>query len=172
MRLQLQSGRPAFLGIFLLWIAVALNAVTLDIGKWIPNLGAVFKIGVFAAVIVGAVLYTQEHGMANTISFRSMAPSWNSSAQYIPVIIYGMLGFELVSASSEEMSDPARGINRRSSFMGIFGTLTLIFYGFLSNSNADLFWSLFAFSAVIFLLPYIGMLFAFIKSRNVDIDVK
>jgi amino acid transporter len=56
--------------------------------------------------------------------------------------------------------------------MGIFGTVTLLLYGFLSSSNEDLFWSLFAFSAVIFLLPYIGMLFAFIRSRNVDIALK
>jgi amino acid transporter len=262
------------IGISLIWIAVGLNAVTLDVGKWIPNLGAIFKIGVFIAVIVGAVLYTQEHGMANTITFQSLAPNWNSSAQYIPTIIYGMLGFELVSASSEEMIDPARdvprsifisgfiiivlytaatasvlaalpsdgidlveglmntlnlffgggsfgqafvlvlgvaalytffsngvtwalGCNRAAAeaaqegelpgffgiehkelgtpvgaavAMGLFGTLTLVLYGFLSKSNEDLFWSLFAFSAVIFLLPYIGMLLAFIKSRNSDLD--
>ena len=261
-------------GILLIWIAVGLNAVTLDVGKWIPNLGAIFKIGVFIAIIVGAVLYTQEHGMANTISYQTMAPNWNSSAQYIPTIIYGMLGFELVSASSEEMIDPARdvprsifisgfiiivlytaatasmlaalpadgidlveglmntlnlffgggsfgqafvlilgiaalytffsngvtwalGCNRAAAeaaqegelpgffgiehkelgtpvgaaiAMGVFGTLTLVLYGFLSKSNEDLFWSLFAFSAVIFLLPYIGMLFAFIRSRNSDRD--
>jgi amino acid transporter len=54
--------------------------------------------------------------------------------------------------------------------MGLFGTLTLVLYAFLSKSNEDLFWSLFAFSAVIFLLPYIGMLFAFIRSRNSDRD--
>jgi len=263
-------------GISLLWLAVALNAVTLDIGKWIPNFGAIFKIGVFVAVIVGAVLYTREHGMANAISLQSMAPNWNSSAQYIPAIIYGMLGFELVSASSEEMIDPARdvprsifisgfiiivlytaataavlaalpaseidlveglmntlnlffddggngrlfvlflgiatlytffsngvtwalGCNRAAAeaaqegelpgffgiehkklgtpigaaiAMGVFGTLALMLYGFLSTSNEDLFWSLFAFSAVIFLLPYIGMLFAFIKSRNVDTEIR
>ena len=263
------------IGISLLWIAVALNAVTLDIGKWIPNLGAIFKIGVFVAIIVGAILHTQEYGMANTISFQTLAPSWNSSTQYIPVIIYGMLGFELVSASSEEMINPARDVPRSifiSGFiiivlytaataavlaalpaddidlveglmntlnlffddggfgqlfvlilgiatlytffsngvtwalgcnravaeaaqegelpkifgiehkklgtpvgaavaMGIFGTLSLLSYGFLSNSNEDLFWSLFAFSAVIFLLPYIGMLFAFIRSRTVDVDI-
>ena len=272
---DLTSQGQIAISIALLWSAVALNAVTLDIGKWIPNLGAIFKISVFVAVIVGAVLYTQEHGMANAITFQSMMPNWNSSAQYIPVIIYGMLGFELVSASSEEMIDPARdvprsifvsgfiiivlytaataamlaalpandidlveglmktlnlffddggfgqffvsilgiatlytffsngvtwslGCNRAAAeaaqegelpdffgiehktlgtpigaavAMGIFGTLTLLLYGFLSHSNADLFWSLFAFSAVIFLLPYIGMLCAFIKSRNVDIDI-
>ena len=54
--------------------------------------------------------------------------------------------------------------------MGIFGTVTLLLYGFMSQSNGDLFWSLFAFSAVIFLLPYIAMLFAYIRSRKSDTD--
>jgi amino acid transporter len=54
--------------------------------------------------------------------------------------------------------------------MGVFGTVVLLLYGFLSKSNEDLFWSLFAFSAVIFLLPYIGLLLAFIRSRSADKD--
>ncbi len=54
--------------------------------------------------------------------------------------------------------------------MGIACTITLLLYGFMSGSNEDLFWSLFAFSAVIFLLPYQGMLLAFVKMRIVDGD--
>ena len=262
------------IGIALLWVAVALNAVTLDIGKWIPNLGAILKMAVFAAVIGGAVHYAGQHGMENAITFESLRPDWSAGAQYIPAIIYGMLGFELVSASSDEMIDPARdvprsifisggiiivlytaatvavlaalpigdidlveglmdtlylffddggwgrvfvtalgiaalytffsngvtwalGCNRAAAeaaqegelpalfgiehkelgtpvgaavAMGVFGTVALLLYGFLSNTNEDLFWSLFAFSAVIFLLPYIGMLCAYIKSRRNDKD--
>jgi amino acid transporter len=262
------------IGTSLIWVTVGLNVVTLDVGKWIPNVGAVFKIVVFLAIIAGAIVYTQEHGMANALTLETLAPNWTSSAQYIPAIIYGMLGFELVSASSEEMIDPARdvprsiflsgliiivlymaatiavlaalpvaeidlveglvdtlrmffgqgsygnafvtvlgvaalytffsngvtwalGCNRAAAeaaqegelpalmgietknrgtplgaavAMGAFGTLTLLLYGLLSKSNGDLFWSLFAFSAVIFLLPYIGMLIAFIKSRRLDLD--
>lgn len=212
----------------------------------------------------------------SSITYESLKPSWSSGAQYIPAIVYGMLGFELVSASSEEMIDPARDVPRSifisgaiiivlytaatvavlaalptgdidlveglmdtlrlffddggvgSVFvtvlgvaalytffsngvtwalgcnravaeaaqegelpglfaieskkrgtpvgaaiaMGIFGTVALLLYGFLSSSNEDLFWSLFAFSAVIFLLPYIGLLFAYIESRRNDTERK
>jgi amino acid transporter len=52
--------------------------------------------------------------------------------------------------------------------MGIVSTFILLLYGFLSGSNEDLFWSLFAFSAVIFLLPYEGMFLAFIRMRLQD----
>jgi amino acid transporter len=54
--------------------------------------------------------------------------------------------------------------------MGVVSTIVLLMYGFMSGSNEDLFWSLFAFSAVIFLLPYEGMLLTFVKMRVVDAD--
>jgi amino acid transporter len=47
-------------------------------------------------------------------------------------------------------------------------TLILIVYGRIATSNEDLFWALFAFSAVIFLAPYIGMVLAFQRMRMID----
>ncbi len=271
---ELSLGWQIGLGVILTWVAVAVNVVTLDVGKWIPNLGAIIKVIIFVAVIVGALLYTQDHGMANPLTFETIKPDWGSSLQYIPAIIYGMLGFELVSASSDEMENPARDVPRAIFFSGaiiitlyLFGTiailaaipagdvnlveglidtfrlffgdstagraftlalgigalftffsngvtwalgcnraaaeaalegelppifaiehktygtpvgaavlmglvssLILVLYGFLAGSNEDLFWSLFAFSAVIFLLPYEGMFMAFIRTRVNDPD--
>ncbi len=271
---ELSLGWQIGIGIGLTWVAVGVNIVTLDVGKWIPNLGAIIKVIIFLAIIIGALLYTQDHGMANPLSFDSIKPDWGSSLQYIPAIIYGMLGFELVSASSDEMKDPAKDVPRAIFFsgaiiitlylfgtiailaaipagdvnlveglvdtftlffgespagrtftlilgvgalftffsngvtwalgcnraaaeaalegelpkvfaiehkrhgtpvgaaalMGLVSTLILLLYGFLAGSNEDLFWSLFAFSAVIFLLPYQGMFIAFIRTRINDPD--
>ena len=262
------------LGIVLTWIAVAVNVITLDVGKWVPNIGAILKVAIFIAIIIGAAMHIPGQGMANPLTMETLMPDWSGSAQYIPAIIYGMLGFELISAGSDEMKDPARdvpraifisgviiitlyilgtvavlaaipagdinlveglldtlslfygdsalgktlvialglgalfsffsngvtwslGCNRAAAeaasegelpkifaledakrgtpvgaavLMGIVSTLCLLLYGFLSGSNEDLFWSLFAFSAVIFLLPYQGMLLTFLKMRRVDAD--
>ena len=268
---ELSLGWQIGIGIVLTWLAVLVNVVTLDIGKWVPNLGAIFKVIIFLAIIVGAYLYVQQNGMANPLTLETLKPNWSDSLQYIPAIIYGMLGFELVSAGSEEMKDPARdvprsilisgiiiivlyllgtmavlaaipagdinlveglidtlrlffggsqagellvlvlgigalytffsngvtwalGCNRAAAeaategelprifalesrmgtpvgaavLMGAVSTVVLVLYGFLAGSNEDLFWSLFAFSAVIFLLPYQGMFLAFLKMRRVD----
>ena len=260
------------IAIVLTWVAVFVNIVTLNIGKWVPNMGAIFKIVIFITIIVGAIFHTMESGVANEFSFSEMMPSWNASTQFIPAIIYGMLGFELVSASSAEMKDPSRdvpraifisgliiivlytlataailiaipveeinlveglmdtlllffgssqlgimfayalgiaalytffsngvtwaiGCNRAAAeaaldgelpavfgietkhrgtpigasiAMGIVATLALVLFGFMSGSNEDLFWSLFAFSAVIFMIPYLGMILAFVKLRIHD----
>jgi amino acid transporter len=271
---DLSMGGQIAIGIVLTWLAVVVNIVTLDVGKWIPNLGAALKVLIFVAIIIGAGIYVQDHGMANPLTLETLKPDWGNSLQYIPAIIYGMLGFELVSAGSEEMKNPARdvprsilisgliilllylmgtmavlaaipagdinlveglidtlslffgdteagrifvlalgvgalftffsngvtwalGCNRAAAeaalegelpkifalehptlgtpigasvLMGLVSTLVLGLYGFMSGSNEDLFWSLFAFSAVIFLLPYQGMLLTFMRMRKVDAD--
>ena len=271
---ELGLGAQIAIGVALTWLAVWVNVVKLDVGKWVPNIGAILKLLIFIAIIAGAYSFTQQSGMANPLNWDSIRPDWNSGLQYIPAIIYGMLGFELVSASSEEMQDPARdvpkaifisgsiiltlyvlgtlavlaaipagdinlveglvdtfrlffgdsqlgrmlvivlgvgalftffsngvtwalGCNRAAAeagkegelprifayesptkgtpvgaavLMGIVSSTTLLLYGLLANSNEDLFWSLFAFSAVIFLLPYLGMMMAFVKLRIHDAD--
>ena len=271
---ELSLGWQIAIGVALTWLAVAVNVITLDVGKWIPNLGAILKVIIFLAIIAGAFNYIQYNGMANPLTLETLKPDWGNSLQYIPAIIYGMLGFELVSAGSEEMQDPARdvprsilisgviiivlyllgtiavlaaipagdinlveglidtlhlffggspagklfvlvlgigalytffsngvtwalGCNRAAAeaamegelprifaieskklgtpvgaavLMGVVSTIVLVLYGFLSGSNEDLFWSLFAFSAVIFLLPYEGMLMTFVKMRIIDAD--
>jgi amino acid transporter len=52
--------------------------------------------------------------------------------------------------------------------MGSISSAALLLYGFLAGSNEDLFWSLFAFSGVLFLLPYVGMVLAFLSMRRKD----
>ncbi|WP_019529295.1 APC family permease [Dasania marina] len=271
---ELSLNGQIMLGVALTWIAVGVNVMTLNIGKWVPNIGAVLKVIIFAIIIIGAFNYTQHQGMANPLTFDTLIPDLGSSLQYIPAIIYGMLGFELISASSDEMENPAKdvpraifmsagiiitlyilgtiavlaaipadeinlveglmdtlylflgdspigqaaalvlgvaalytffsngvtwslGCNRAAAeaaqdgelpkvfgivhptrgtpvgaaiLTGAVSTATLLLYGFISGSNEDLFWSLFAFSAVVFLLPYQGMLLSFVRMRKTDPD--
>ncbi|MFT7320560.1 APC family permease [Congregibacter sp.] len=262
------------LAIGITWLTVAANVVALRFGKWIPNIGAIVKFLLFFGVIAGAWRYVSMNEMANPLTLQSMTPSWGDGLQFIPAIIYGMLGFELVSAGSAEMRNPERDVPRailwsgliilalsvlgtlavlaaipaeeinlveglidtlRVSFAGMSGastlvlllglcflfgifsscaawsmganraaaeaalegelpswfgvemasngsplgaavltglvsTLALLGYGFMSGDNEDLFWSLFGFSSVLFMLPYVGMVLAFLRMRSIDGD--
>lgn len=51
---------------------------------------------------------------------------------------------------------------------GLVSTGVIIAYGVLARSAEDLFWSLFAFSSVIFLLPYLALFPAFLRLRHKD----
>ena len=52
--------------------------------------------------------------------------------------------------------------------MGIVSSGVLLGYGAIAGSNEDLFWSLFAASAVLFILPYIAVVGAFYRARQID----
>ena len=270
---ELSLAAQILMGTVLIWLMMLVNIIALDMGKWVPNLGALLKIIIFLAIIAGAVHYVGDHGMANPLTLASMTPDWGSSLNYIPAMVYGMLGFELVSASSRDMQDPARdvprstlisgavvislylmgtlavlaalpageinlveglvdtlalffgesqlgnslvvglgiaalftfystgvtwamGCNRAAAeaaqggelpaifgresqkgtpigaalLMGLVSTGVLLLYGFMAGSNEDLFWTLYRFSAVIFLLPYAVMSLAFWRLRQRDPD--
>ena len=260
------------ISIALVWLAVIVNCVALEAGKWVPNTGALFKMIVFGVIIIGGIGYGLTHGFANKFPVAELTPTWSDSLRYLPAIIYGMLGFELVSAGGAEVSNPKRdiptsillsgaviialyilgtvgvlavlpagdinlveglidvfyllfgtgpvgqtivmllglatlytffssgvtwalGCNRASAqaaaegqlpgffgilnkshgapvgsaiSMGVVCTLMLLVYGRIATSNEDLFWALFAFSAVIFLMPYVGMVLTFQRMRKID----
>jgi amino acid transporter len=264
------------LSIAITWVVILLTILSLRIGKWIPNIGAIIKLVAFAALIAGGLAFAVNDNVdvANDFSLRAFMPEWGASTQYISTIIYGMLGFELMSSAAEEMKNPTRdipravfwsalivfsmyvlgtfavlaavpvgeidlveglvdtfrvlfgdsqlgvaaamligtfvlftffsnsvtwsiGANRAAAeaaidhelpgFIGIshktYGTPTgaaitlgaamtiiLVVYGFLAGSNEDLFWKLFAASAVIYMLPYIGACLAFYRARVIDAD--
>lgn len=54
---------------------------------------------------------------------------------------------------------------------GIVGTAVIVIYAFFAGTAEDLFWSLFAFSSMVFLLPYLVQFPAFMKLRKVDPDI-
>jgi amino acid transporter len=264
------------LAIGVAWVVIFITILSLQIGKWIPNAGAIIKLLAFAALIVGGITFAtgDEVRLANDFSLSSFVPEWGASTQYISTIIYGMLGFELMSSAAEEMKNPTRDIPRAvfwsalivfsmyvlgtfavlaavpvndinlveglvDTFRVLFGdsqlgiaaatvigtfvlftffsnsvtwsiganraaaeaaidhelpslfaishktygtpmgaaiilgaamTLILVIYGLLAGSNEELFWKLFAASAVIYMLPYIGACLAFYRARRIDAD--
>ncbi|GLS89903.1 amino acid permease [Psychromonas marina] len=269
---EMSLSAQIVLGVVLIWVIVLVNTLALNVGKWIPNVGAAIKLVIFALLIFGGLSYGLENGIANEFTLATMIPSTENggwSLQYLPAVVYGMLGFELASASSAEMKNPKRdlpkavfssiavvvgayilattailvaqpagdvdvvdglmdtlgkffggsamgdafvvvlgvgalytffsngatwamGANRAAAeaaidkelpalfaletkhgtpvgaaiLLGIAASVLLIMYGVMAGNNEDLFWSLFAFSGVIFMLPYVAMCTAFIKIRE------
>ncbi|WP_427981663.1 APC family permease [Agarivorans sp.] len=53
---------------------------------------------------------------------------------------------------------------------GIVSTVVILIYGLMATNSDDLFWSMFAFSSCVFLMPYLLMFPAYLKLRLVDSD--
>ncbi|HJV40079.1 APC family permease [Caulobacter sp.] len=256
----------------LTWLTVGINIVALDVGKWVPNIGAVFKAVIMLAIGFGGIAYALRHGVANAFTLETLRPSWGASLAFLPVILYNFLGFELMSGAGEEMENPARdvpwaimrsgaliaffyvfatvgmllalpvkdvgliegltdtfrrlfgdapasqaivavlgamalytflanmvtwtmGANRSAAeaanrgdlpaifarlhpkyrtpasaavLCGTIATAVLFLYGLLAKSAEDFFWTTFAFSSVVFLLPYLLLFLSFLRLRKID----
>ncbi len=270
--LWLQIG----IGILMTWITVWIGTITLEAGKWVPNVGAFIKAAIMLVLGVGGIVYAARNGVANDLSFGALLPSWDAGLAFLPVIVYNFMGFELMSGAAEEMENPGRdilsailsaggliaffyilatcgillalpldqlglisgiidtlkailgetgiggavvtvlgigalytflanmvtwtmGANRTAAeaanegelpavfgrmhptnktpvgaylITGAVSTLVLVVYGLMAGSNEELFWTLFAFSSIIFLLPYLALFPAFLKLRRIDAGIK
>ncbi len=264
------------IGIVMTWVTVWVGTITLESGKWVPNIGAFIKAAIMLVLGVGGIIYAMRNGVANDLSFTAMMPSWDAGLAFLPVIVYNFMGFELMSGAAEEMENPGKdilsailtagafiaffyilatvgillalpldqlglvsgiidtlkailgdsgiggiavtvlgigalytflanmvtwsmGANRTAAeaanegelpavfgklhpvnktpvgaylITGVISTLVLVVYGFMAGSNEELFWSLFAFSSIIFLLPYLALFPAFLKLRRTDASIK
>ena len=94
------------------WLVVAVGSMKLDLGKWVNNTGALFKVLIILALGIGGIQVAATDGAANTITFSDALPSFSDAKTYLPVIIFMLLGFELLSSMSEEIKNPRKVIPR------------------------------------------------------------
>ena len=78
---------------------------------WILNGAAVIKM-LLAILIGGLGLYTAlTKGVANEFTLSSMLPSFNlNSLSFISVIIFNLLGFEVICTFASDMENPKKQI--------------------------------------------------------------
>jgi glutamate:GABA antiporter len=132
----LADDRTFLLVISLLYllVAVVLNIIGLNIGKWLQNAGGA---GTYAPlmILVGVALLIYFRGGAVThFTFANMMPRWNwDTVNFWSQIAFAFTGLELVSAMSEEVRDPRRtlpravfGAGAMIAFMYIVGTFAIL----------------------------------------------
>jgi glutamate:GABA antiporter len=97
----------------LLLVAVVLNIIGLNIGKWLQNAGGVGTyVPLVILVVIGAIVALR-HGSATHFTAHNMMPSWNwDTVNFWSQIAFAFTGLELVSAMSEEVRDPRRTLPR------------------------------------------------------------
>src|SRR5512137_844611 len=98
------------IGILMTWVTVWIGIITLEAGKWVPNVGAFLKVLIMLVIGVGGILFATRNGVANDLSFKAILPSWDAGLAFLPVIVYNFMGFELMSGAAEEMENPGKDI--------------------------------------------------------------
>jgi len=93
----------------MLVVAVGLNIIGLNIGKWLQNAGGVSTyLPLLALLGIAAVLWTK-HGPITHFTLANMMPVWNwDTVNFWSQIAFAFSGLELVSAMSQEVHNPQK----------------------------------------------------------------
>jgi amino acid transporter len=120
----LGTHRPYLLAasLLLLAIAVLLNIVGLNIGKWLQNAGGVGTYVPLLILTVVALVVWKQRGTATEITAHNIWPVWDwGTVNFWSQIAFAFTGMELASAMSEEVRNPQKNFPR-----AIFGSGALI----------------------------------------------
>jgi len=94
-------------------VAVVLNIIGLNVGKWLQNAGGVGTYVPLVMLAVIAALVCFRYGSATHFTFANMLPTWNwDTVNFWSQIAFAFTGLELVATMSEEVRDPRRNLPR------------------------------------------------------------
>jgi len=94
-------------------VAVVLNIIGLNIGKWLQNAGGVSTYAPLVLLVaLGGFLWVRQ-GSATHLTWTNVFPVWNwDTVNFWSQIAFAFTGLELVSAMSQEIRDPQRTLPR------------------------------------------------------------
>jgi amino acid transporter len=111
----LSQDRTFLLGgsLALLAVAVILNLIGLNVGKWLQNAGGVATyVPLSILVVIGAVMWVKQ-GSLTHFTLGNMMPTWNwDTVNFWSQIAFAFTGLELVSAMSGEIREPRKTLPR------------------------------------------------------------
>ena len=97
----------------LLLVAVVLNIIGLNVGKWLQNAGGTCTYLPLLLLVGVAGLLWIRHGSLTHFSVSNVLPAWNwDTVNFWSQIAFAFTGLELVSAMSAEVHDPQRTLPR------------------------------------------------------------
>jgi glutamate:GABA antiporter len=129
--------------LLLLIVAVWLNIIGLNIGKWLQNVGGVCTYVPLLILLGVAVVIWWLHGSATHFTWHNILPQWNlATVNFWSQIAFAFTGLELASAMSEEVKNPRRTFPRAvlgSSLLiaGIYIAGTIAVLVLLSDVTVD-----------------------------------
>src|SRR5437879_8311772 len=97
----------------MLVVAVGLNIIGLNIGKWLQNAGGVSAYLPLLALLGIAAILWMKNGPVTHFTRANMLPVWNwDTVNFWSQIAFAFSGMELVSAMSQEVRNPQKTLPR------------------------------------------------------------
>ena len=113
--------------LLLLLVAVVLNIVGLNIGKWLQNAGGVGTYVPLVMLVGLGAYWAFAHGSQTHFAPSNMRPVWNwNTVNFWPQIAFAFTGLELCSTMSEEIHEPHKTFPRAIFSSGVLIALIYI----------------------------------------------
>jgi amino acid transporter len=96
--------------IVFIWISIIVAIVSLKRGKWIPNVGAIVRIGVLIVFSATVVIYAIEHGVHGYAAGKFNPFQLTAFLGLVPLLLFNYVGFELQNGAAEEMENPQKDV--------------------------------------------------------------
>lgn len=94
----------------LIWAIVGIGVLPIEWSKWVPNSSAALKMIVLIVLGVVGAAYAIKNGAANSFSLSDWKPTWSGNWQYLPIVIYSYMGFELMNSAGSAIKNPRRDV--------------------------------------------------------------
>lgn len=108
-------------------------------GKWLPNVGAMMKVIIMLVIGACGVWLVVRGEARSDFTLTALTPSYDGAIAFLPIIVFNLMGFELICAAGDEIKDPARNIPRAivASVLMIGGLYIFATFGLLAALPSD-----------------------------------
>lgn len=129
--IQFSLWSSIIIELIFIWLIIWISFYPISDSIWILNGAAVIKM-ILALLVGGLGLYVAfTKGMANEITPSSLLPSFDlDSLSYISVIIFNLLGFEVICTFASDMENPKKQIPQSIIVAGLVIAAIYIFSAF------------------------------------------
>ncbi|MDO5107274.1 MAG: APC family permease [Coriobacteriaceae bacterium] len=125
--------------IALSWIVVWIGIRGIELSVAVSDVAAVCKVAVVVILGVLGIAYVVANGPANDFSPPAFVPAFDDTLTYVPIIVYNLLGFELIASVASEIEDPQHNIPKMTIIGGALITALYVFgtFGILAAVPAE-----------------------------------
>ncbi len=110
--LEISQFWEAVIVIALIWVTMFVVLAPLKYSKWVPSVSAVVKVVVVLVLGVAGIAYAIRSGSANSFAPSEWVPSFGANYSFIPIIVWSLMGFEIMNSAGDAIKNPQRDVPR------------------------------------------------------------
>lgn len=128
----------AIIAALMCWLIVFIGVRGIDLSLTVANVMAIVKVSIVSIFGLMGIVYGIKFGFANDFSLHNWIPTMDNTITYVGVIVYNLLGFELIGSIGSKIDNPKKTVPQMTIIAGVALTFLFSFgtFGILSAVNA------------------------------------